>query len=117
MTYDEWRPEFGKVLDTRLYTLEWLDQQIATGAVRFMASHNAAIITEFRRYPTGATDIHGLIAAGDLEEIVELLIPAAERYARATGCVGAIIESRAGWGKILQSSGYQPYQIALRKEF
>ncbi|HEX8418570.1 MAG TPA: hypothetical protein VF638_01000 [Sphingomonas sp.] len=117
MIYADWRSAFSAVLDPRLYTIEWLDRQIATGAAHFMASDNAAIITEFRQYPTGAKDIHGLIAAGDLEEIVHILIPAAEHLAVQTGCVGAIIESRAGWGKVLQQSGYQPYQIALRKEF
>ncbi len=103
-------------MDERYYTLEWLDAQILSGAVQFMASANAAIVVEIRDYPTGAKDVHGLIAAGDLGEIVNELIPLAEQWGREQDCVGAIIESRVGWAKALAPSGYEPHQLAVRKE-
>jgi hypothetical protein len=113
--YYDWRDEFAKVLDPALYTIEWLDEQVSKGAALFGACDDAAIIVEFREYPTGAKDIHGLIAAGNLDNIVGILIPQAETLARAHGCVGAVIESREGWSKVLAESGYRPYQTAIRK--
>jgi hypothetical protein len=114
--YCEFRPAFAEVMDERYHTLEWLDEQILSGKVRFWRSANAAMITEIRDYPTGAKDIHGLIAAGALEEIVGKLIPEAEEWAKAQGCIAAQIESREGWARVLRSSGYQMHQIIVRKE-
>lgn len=103
-------------MDERYHTLPWLDEQVLTGKVRFWRSDNAAIITEMRAYPTGAMDIHGLIAAGDLNEIVNQLIPAAEEWARGQGCIAAQIESREGWKKALRPLGYEAHQLIVRKE-
>ena len=116
MTYARFRPMFGEVIDERYHTLAWLDEQIASGVFRYWQSANAAIVTELRSYPTGAVDLHGIIAAGELSEIVGHLIPQAEDWARRIGCVAAIIESREAWAKLLKTSGYMPHQLALRKE-
>ncbi len=116
MSYSAFRPAFAAVMDERYYTLEWLDGQIEVGAARFFCSDNAAIIAEIRDYPTGAKDVHGLIAAGDLGEIVNELIPLAEQWGRENGCIGAVIESRVGWAKALKASQYEPHQLAVRKE-
>ena len=116
-SYTAWRAAFADALDDRFYTIDWLDSRIADGSALCLSSDTAAIVTEIREYPTGAKDIHGLIAAGDLETIVNDLIPAAEALGRQLGCIGAIIESREGWTKVLCGAGYQPYQTAVRKEF
>lgn len=115
--YRRFRAAFGALIDQRRYTLAWLDARIASGAARCWSTGHAAIVTELRHYPTGAADIHGLIAAGALPDIVTVLIPRAEAWARSIGCLGAIVESREGWAKILKTHGYAPYQLALRKEF
>lgn len=114
--YVQWRDEFAKVLDPRRYTLEWLDWQVLSGAYRLLVSDHAAILFEFKTYPTGAMDVHGILAAGDLEKIRGVLIPEAERIARSIGCIGSIIESRAGWQKALKHNGYELHQTVLRKE-
>ena len=113
--YCEFRERFGEVIDDRYHTLDWLDLQILHGEFRFWRTANAAIITEMRGYPTGAKDIHGIIAAGDMGEIVNSLIPQAEEWARENGCIAAIIESRPGWAKALAPFGYSTHQVAIRK--
>ncbi|HWI85707.1 MAG TPA: hypothetical protein VNT42_05205 [Sphingomonas sp.] len=115
--YLHWRPAFVAAIDARLYTPEWLDGRIATGEAWFQRGDDAAIVAELRQYPTGARDVHGLIAAGDVAEIRDRLIPMAEAWGRAQGCIGAIIESRPGWARALAASGYAPHQLALRKDF
>ncbi len=113
--YCKFRPQFGEVIDERYHTLAWLDMQILSGEFKFWRSANAAIITEMRTYPTGACDIHGIIAAGDMDEIVGSLIPQAEEWAKEQGCIAAIIESRPGWARALAPSGYETHQVAVRK--
>ncbi len=75
----------------------------------------AAIVFSVELYPTGATDIHGQLAAGDLDEIADLLIPRAEQWGRRIGCAGAIVSSRPGWARRLKASGYETYQLTVRK--
>jgi hypothetical protein len=114
--YCEFRPAFAKVMDERYHTLKWLDEQVLSGKVRFWSSGNAAMITEVRDYPTGAKDIHALIAAGDLEEIIAEITPRAEEWAREQGCLAAQVESREGWARALRPNGYMTHQVIVRKE-
>jgi hypothetical protein len=114
--YLEFRPLFAEVMDERYHTLAWLDQQVLGNKVQFWRSDKAAMITELRDYPTGARDIHALIAAGDLQEIIEDITPRAEQWAKEQGCIAAQVESREGWVRALRPSGYQTHQIIVRKE-
>jgi hypothetical protein len=114
--YLRWRDAFGEVMDPRMYSLSWLDGEIHGGRMLMWADADAAILAQVRTYPTGARDIHGMVAAGDLKAIATRLIPLAEEWAKAAGCIGAVIDSREGWRRVLEPSGYRPYQIAVRKE-
>lgn len=115
--YLDFRPAFEAAMDRRYYPIEWLDQRIAEERAVFMCSDNAAIVVELRRYPGGAMDVHGLIAAGDKDEIVSILIPQAEALGKEHGCIAGVVESRAGWARALKTSGYELSQTTVRKEF
>lgn len=113
-TYCNWRDAFAEVIDERYYTLEWLDMRLLNGDVMFWGSENAGIVAELRDYPTGAKDVHGLIAAGDVREIITDLIPKAEAWGREQGCIGAMIASRPGWLKMLPE--YEAFQVEIRRD-
>ncbi len=115
--YLERRDTFAEVMDERYYTLDWLDRRILEGRAQFMWSDNAAIIVELRQYPGGAMDVHGLIAAGDKDEIVNELIPQAEAWGKENGAIAGVVESRPGWVRALKPFGYEIAQVAVRKEF
>jgi hypothetical protein len=116
VTYLRFRDAFIEALDQRYYPIEWLDERVSSGRAVCMCSDNAAIIVEFRQFPGGAMDVHGLIAAGDKDEIVNDLIPRAEFLGRENGCVAGVVESRSGWARALKPSGYQVSQVTVRKE-
>lgn len=103
-------------MDERLYPLEWLDEQVMTGAAGFWFTDNAAIVAEIKTYPSGARAIHGLVAAGSLPDITNILIPKAESWGAENGCSLSIIESRAGWARQMKPYGYELHQTALRKD-
>ena len=115
-TYADFRPHFAKALDPRLYTIEHLDGLVLSGRAQVWFGERAAIVTEVREYPTGARVVHGLVAAGELEEIVGTLIPRAEAWGRSLGCLLAVNESRPGWVRKLEGAGYRLHQTALRKD-
>lgn len=116
MSYAYFREAFGEVLDQRYYPIEWLDQRVEEGRAVCIWTPKAAIVIELRLYPGGAMDVHGLIATGDRQDIVEILIPQAEDWGRKQGCVAGVVESRPAWAKLLKQSGYEVSQVTVRKE-
>lgn len=115
MNYATFRDRFAEALDTRLYCIEYLDWLVGNGRARCWASDKAAIVAEIKMFPTGATAVAGLIAAGDLAE-VEKLIPLAEQWGRENGCRFGMIESRPGWAKRMKKHGYSTHQVSIIKE-
>jgi hypothetical protein len=122
MTVPDWagylsfREAFRSAIDERYWPMEWLDERVLEGRARFIRSETAAIVVELRQYPGGATDVHGLIAAGDKAEIVNELIPQAEVWGRENGCTAGVVESRPGWARALKPNGYEVAQVTVRKE-
>lgn len=113
--YRRFRKAFLRAVDTSLYPERHLDMLVHSGLGIFMCEDDAAIIFEVKVYPSGAKDVHGLVAAGNIETIVNRLIPRAEQWGRDHGCVGALIESRPGWARVLKNEGYETFQVSVRK--
>lgn len=109
------REAIREAIDETLYPIEWLDEQVRSGKYRVIGTETACIVVGLKTYPSGVMDIEGIVAAGDLTEIVERLIPAAERLGKSLGCRGALVESRPGWSRSLKAYGYKLEQQRLRK--
>lgn len=114
--YSSFRDQFAEAMDPRFHTIDEMDAKVATGAALLWFGDDSAIAAEIVQYPGGPV-IHGLVAAGNLEEITEVLIPQAEAWGKDQGCIGSLIESRPGWERQLKSHGYSAHQIALWKGF
>ena len=112
--YARFRPLLAEAIDGRFHTIDHLDWMIRTGRAQYWQSANAAAATEIRDYPA-CRAIHGLVAAGALGEIRDILIPAAEAWGRSRGCAFAIVESRPGWQRALRNNGYALHQITVVK--
>jgi hypothetical protein len=110
-----WRDAFIAMLDPALYTAEWLDRQVTSGEFLLFHAADAAILASLRHYPTGATELEGQAAAGNLATIVGDLIPTAEQYARRIGCSHTSISSRPGWERVMKPHGYHVHQVTIRK--
>ena len=103
------------MLDPRCYTMDWLDKQVASGRIKQWSDDDALILAQVRTFPTGAREIHGMLAVGNLLAILGL-IEQAEAWAKSRGIEFASIASRSGWERVLKPCGYAVYQIELRKE-
>ena len=114
MSYADWRGRFLEAVDESLYPAAWLDRRVADGSARFWGNTDAAILAEIRTYPSGAREVHGMVAAGELDAIMAL-IPFAERWGRECGCVRASIQSSPAWGRLMAGAGYVPEQLIIAK--
>lgn len=112
--YRRFRDGFEAAMDPRLYNIEYLDALYCTGQANLLCTEKSAIMFGLKHYPTGARDVHFIVATGDLDELIELA-PRVEAWGREHGCIGSLIESRAGWAKAMRKHGYEPHQVAVRK--
>lgn len=109
------RDAIATLLEPRCHTIDWLDVQILNGDARVFASDDAVIVVSVKQYPAGATELHGLVATGDMTAVLEL-IDEAEGWARKAGVTFACVSSREGWSRVLKNRGYRLYQTELRKD-
>lgn len=114
-SYERWRDGFAAALDPRFHGIEYVDTLVWYGRAKLFANHRAALLAEIKIYPSGASDVHVLVGAGDLDALVALE-PQLAAWGRELGCLGVLIESREGWARIMKNHGYAPHQVALRKE-
>lgn len=104
-----------ELLDERFYPFDWVESEIAANRIGVMHNEAAVIGFETRQYPGGATEVHGLFAAGDLEAILAL-IDDVTAGAGELGITVAAIESRGGWQRALKSRGFKQDRVRLVKE-
>lgn len=113
--YKAHRDEIASLLDPRCHTIDWLDTQLLSGDVLAFGNATSVIIITVKAYPAGATELHGLAAAGELDGILAL-IEEAEKWGARAGITFAVISSRPGWSKVLKSKGYAVHQVEVRKD-
>ena len=110
------REQFAALIDPRTHGIEWLDAQVWTGRARVWGDETACLVTENRHYPTGAFEVHVLIAAGDMGTLVNDTIKQVEAWARQIGALFVTIASRSGWVRVMEPHGYALWQAEIRKE-
>lgn len=114
-SFNGFREQIHEAIDHRLYTMEWLESEVASGRIALLENDKAIIGVERRIYPTGVQELHGLFAAGALEGILEL-IDLACAAGREAGCTMATISSRPGWARVLKERGFALRQQEISKE-
>lgn len=110
----KYRDRFAQAMDGSLYTIEELEQRVATKRAYLFAGANSAIVGQVDPYPGGTLAMQLLWACGEVEEIVSLL-PGIETVARMQGCQRMIVEGPRAWERILKGSGYSFFSVTLGK--
>ena len=113
--WERFKGRFAEAMDdASLYTLDDLEQRIATRRAFLFAGKDAAVIAETVDYPGGAKAMQVLWACGDLEEIVSLA-PGIEAMARMVGCTKMIVEGQKGWERVLRGQGYRFFSVTIAR--
>jgi hypothetical protein len=101
-------------MDPDFHRIEELDAKVANGSAILWMTDNSAVAGEVQRYPN-ALVLHCLCATGDMNEIVNVLAPQAEEWAKRAGCTHVTVESREGWSRVLKARGYGPHTVTVAK--
>jgi len=113
--YQRHRDEIAALLDPRCHTIDWMDVQLLSGDALAFGSERGVIIVTVKQYPAGGRELHGLVAAGDVAEIL-FLIEQAEQWGRDNGLDFACISSRPGWARLLKPRGYSVNRVEIVKD-
>jgi hypothetical protein len=114
VSYLKFRDGFASAMDPDFHRIEELDAKVSNGTALMWFTDHSAIAGEVQRYPN-ALVLHCLCATGDMDEIVNILAPQAEEWAKRAGCTHVVVESREGWARILKQRGYGPHTVAVAK--
>ncbi len=99
----------------RTHSLDDVAAMIATGEAQLWVGQGAAMVTLVETDPAERRLLIWL-AGGELAELVEVLRPKVETWAREAGCRRVLIIGRAGWERALASQGYAPLARLIAKE-
>lgn len=115
--WDRCAPWLAAALEHSLagWTVEDLRAGAAAGRAQFWPGERAALVTEIAAYPNRRV-LEAVAAGGDGAEIVEVLRPRAEAWARANGCAAVMVAGRPGWTRWLGAHGYALKYLVLGKE-
>ncbi|MEM9584785.1 MAG: hypothetical protein AAGA08_16865 [Pseudomonadota bacterium] len=98
-----------------LHDLSSVIEQINAGHMQVWSTDTSLLITEIVIYPTGRV-LQTFAAGGEMAEIVNVLRPEAEVWAKAQGCVRSLVEAPRAWSKALRGEGYEIFTYVMSKE-
>lgn len=104
--------------ESGFYTIEWIESEIGK-RLTFWPSENGAVLTEFMDYPKGkALNIFAACGKpnGSLRELLDVVEPCLETWAKLAGCKWILGFGRPGFQKTCKSMGYSPVWTVLVKE-
>ena len=98
-----------------VYTIEDVEELIATGKAQVWPGQDSVIVTEIISYPQ-AKHLHLFLAGGNLDEL-EAMLPEILDWGREQGCTRASLSGRRGWERsFLRDQGWKPNLVIMEKE-
>jgi hypothetical protein len=116
VSYQDWRERLATANRDDFYPIHWLDRQVEIGMAVPIIGDASAMVVGVRTYPGGARVGHIKAAAGDMDELITVLGPRAEKWGREHGCTIAMIEGRHGWSRTLRQHGWHHHSVTLLKD-
>jgi len=97
------------------HNLEDIAIAVRMGEMQVFESDKAVIVTEVLTYPR-LKALHAFLVAGDMTELLEILQPQIEAFAREQGCSRLSCAGRFGWTRVLPNHGWKNDCAVLTKE-
>jgi len=99
----------------RTHSLEDVKAMVAAGRAQLWASPASAVVTVIEDDPCERRLLVWL-AGGDLEELLERMLPRVEAWGRARGCRRLLVIGRAGWERAMKPHGFAPLARVIAKD-
>jgi len=96
------------------HNLEDVQRELWRQKAQLWCGEKSVIVTEINDYPTGKR-ARIWLAAGEMDELVDDMLPDVEAWAKGGGCVSITIVGRKGWLRKLKDNYEQNYVTLERK--
>ena len=97
------------------HTLPDVIEAVQDRQAQAWGTENAAIVTEIVAYPQTRA-LRVWIAAGRLDDVLELFDGPVTEFGRAENCTVAEFVGRPGWERVMTPRGWEKVGIVMRKE-
>lgn len=97
------------------HLIEDVEDAIARGEAHFWPGRQSAVVTEFHEFPR-LKALHFWLAGGDLEELLNRMLPDITAWAKAHGCTRMTLAGRPGWRRALAPHGFDPHWHICAKD-
>ena len=97
------------------HDLEDVQRELWRQKAQLWCGEKSAIVTELHQFPQNRKKARIWLAAGDMDELVNEMLPDVEEWARKEGCMAVTIVGRKGWLRKLQKHYTQDYVTLERK--
>ena len=91
------------------HDLEDVQREVWRQKAQLWCGEKSAIVTELHQFPQNRRKARIWLAAGDMDELVNEMLPDVEEWARKEGCMAVTIVGRKGWLRKLQEHYRQDY--------
>jgi hypothetical protein len=96
------------------HTIDDVERELLREKAQLWCGDTSIIVTEIGEFPLG-NKVRIWLAAGDMEELVDEMLPEIESWAKDQNCVAVTIVGRKGWLRKLKSVYKQNYVMLERK--
>lgn len=111
-----WKVHIAKALEhQQTHDLADVEAMIDSGEAQLWLGDRSAAVTEIIVYPRLKV-LHLWLCGGDLAEIVETMLPRAEKWAKAKGCSRLTTGGRKGWDRVMSKHGFAPIASVCAKD-
>lgn len=94
------------------HDLDSIKREIFLKQAQLWEGEKSVIVTQIEEYPK-IKKCRIWIAAGDMVELVEKMLPAVEKWAKKENCYAIGVVGRKGWSRVLLDKGYEEPRLTI----
>lgn len=103
-----WQDHIERALSKQAtHTLADVEAMLARGEAQLWEGEKSAAVTEVIEQPR-QKDFSLWLCGGDMEEICEIMLPKAAKWAKENGCTRMLTSGRPGWDRVMKRYGFEP---------
>lgn len=111
-----WQDHIKRALSYQAtHAIEDVERMILEDEAQLWLGEKSAAVTEIVQFPKCKT-LHLWLCGGDLREIIDVMLPKAEAFARQEGCTRLTTAGRVGWDRVMKGQGFSPAASICAKD-
>lgn len=82
--------------------------------MQLWGNENCALITQILKHPSGLKVLNAIYGGGDMDDLLEEIMPSVMDYAKQIGCEKVTLEGRKGWERVFKNAKVESVILSLK---